>query len=58
MSITRDVGDAPFPEAVTAGRLLRLLGGSFLVGVAETEPMAAKAERRAPVFIVNGLDVA
>ena len=38
------------------GRFARLLGGSLRVGVAETAPMPAKAERRTAVFIVDELD--
>lgn len=52
----RQVQSVPFPEAETTGRLARLLGGSLTVGVAETEPMAARAETRVKVFIVIDCD--
>lgn len=44
----------PLPEAVTVGRLARLLGGSCSVGVGLAETAAAsRADVRAKDFMVN-----
>lgn len=44
----------PLPEAVTVGRLARLLGGSCSVGVGLAETAAARrADERAKDFMVG-----
>lgn len=50
--------DAPLPEAETAGREARLLGGCsrVLVGLAETRLRAARAETSPKVFIVTRME--